>query len=374
MFVKNEKGITLISLVVTIVIMLVLAGVSIRYFINTSLIDRTINLNDKNMISSLVDEWNDRRAFIEIKGSIPATEMNYDNLKNIDLYLTEAYVNPDNETRYSEKLIQNTVLNDEYNNVIVIVDGKIRYIKGQATPQQEAVFKDLGIEAFDDDGSRWFSSVIDISGKTAAEDIGLHHHNIGDEEEQTTENTVTNTLPIHIDPSAVTRFVPFDKIVASKFEYKDTSGSGLLLDIDPQETENMKMTFSLSSDKLNGITTDMFIRIFPTVKVSQNLSDLKDISTAKIYAPANKNLRVTISNYSGLTYSNPNGLSAKILFFTKTGDQIGEADLAALNLHDGKDSFEYTTSFTQDVYGMVIKIPSLTKINGRVDLSISYEQ
>jgi len=118
----------------------------------------------------------------------------------------------------------------------------------------------------------------------------------------------------------------------------------------------------------------MFIRIFPTVKVSQNLSDLKDFSTAKIYAPANKNLRVTISNYKGLTYSNPNGLSAKILFFTKTGDQIGEADLAALNLHDGKDSFEYTTSFTQDVYGMVIKIPSLTKINGRVDLSISYEQ
>lgn len=374
MFVKNEKGITLISLVVTIIIMLVLAGVSVRYFVSTSLIDRTVNLNEKNMISSLVDEWNDRRAFIEIKGSIPTTEMNYDNLKNIDLYLTEAYDNPDNETRYSEKLIQNTVLNDEYNRVIVIVDGQIRYIKDQVTPQQEAVFKDLKIEAFDDDGSRWFSSVIDVSGKTVAEDIGLHHHSIGDEEEQTVENTTTNTIPTQIDPSSISHFIPFDKIVISKFEYKNTSGSGLLLDIDPQETENMKMTFKLSSDKLNGISTDMFIRIFPTVKVHQNLSDLKDFSSSKVFVPANKNLKVTISNYSGLTYSNPNGLSAKLFFFSKDGNQLGEADLASINLNDGNSSFEYTKSFTQDVYGIVIMIPSLTKINGRVDLSISYEQ
>ena len=374
MFIKNEKGITLISLVVTIIIMLVLAGVSIRYFISTSLIDRTINLNDKNMISALVDEWNNRRALIEVKGSIPTTEMNYDNLKNIDLYLTEAYDDPDNETRYSEKLIQNTVLKDEYNNVIVIVEGQIRYIKDQVTPQQEAVFKDLGIEGFDDDGSRWFSSVIDISGKSTVEDIGLHHHNIGDEEEEPVENTVTNTIPTQIDPSSISHFIPFDKIVASKFEYKNTSGSGLLLDIDPQETENMKMTFRLSSDKLNGISTDMFIRIFPTVKVHQNLSDLKDFSSSKVFVPANKNLKVTISNYSGLTYSNPNGLSAKLFFFSKDGNQLGEADLAAINLNDGNSSFEYTKSFTQDVYGIVIMIPSLTKINGRVDISISYEQ
>ena len=374
MFVKNEKGITLISLVVTIIIMLVLAGVSVRYFVSTSLIDRTVNLNEKNMISSLVDEWNDRRAFIEIKGSIPTTEMNYDNLKNIDLYLTEAYDNPDNETRYSEKLIQNTVLNDEYNRVIVIVDGQIRYIKDQVTPQQEAVFKDLKIEAFDDDGSRWFSSVIDVSGKTVAEDIGLHHHSIGDEEEQTVENTTTNTIPTQIDPSSISHFIPFDKIVISKFEYKNTSGSGLLLDIDPQETENMKMTFRLSSDKLNGISTDMFVRIFPTIKVHQNLSDVKDFSSSKVFIPANKNLKVTISNFNNMTYEQPNGQAPIMYFYSKDGNELGTADLTVLSLHGADNSYEYTRTFTQDVYGIVIKIPSLAKINGRVDLSISYEQ
>ena len=66
--VKNNKGLTIITLVITVIIMFIIAGVSIQVVIDSDIIDRANELDIKTEFSELSDEWNSRRAELQMKG------------------------------------------------------------------------------------------------------------------------------------------------------------------------------------------------------------------------------------------------------------------------------------------------------------------
>ena len=75
-FVRNEKGITLISLVITVIIILILAGVSLSGAIgNNSIITRAQEAIYKSDVKDLKDLWESKIADID------ASNLNFDALE-----------------------------------------------------------------------------------------------------------------------------------------------------------------------------------------------------------------------------------------------------------------------------------------------------
>ncbi len=74
--VKNNKGVTLITLVVTIIVILILVGVTFSYTVQDSIIDRSINAKFETEVAAILERWNMEKASQEMSGT-KLDDMNY---------------------------------------------------------------------------------------------------------------------------------------------------------------------------------------------------------------------------------------------------------------------------------------------------------
>ena len=114
--IKNEKGITMIVLVITVIIMFILIGVVMSTLVDTKLIKRATGIDYKAEFAELSEEWNTRRAELQMKG-ISDDDMNYPDLKTATIQV--------GETTLQEKLIRSTNLSEDLNDKIQVKGEKI---------------------------------------------------------------------------------------------------------------------------------------------------------------------------------------------------------------------------------------------------------
>ena len=91
---KNLKGITLVALVITIVILLILAGISISVITQTGLFEKVIQAKENNRIASIEEQLN----LWHINNEVDSYEDNK-NFKDIDDFTSDLV----NENLLSEK-------------------------------------------------------------------------------------------------------------------------------------------------------------------------------------------------------------------------------------------------------------------------------
>ena len=135
--IKNEKGITMIVLVITVIIMFILIGVVMSTLVDTKLIKRATGIDYKAEFAELSEEWNTRRAELQMKG-ISDDDMNYPDLKTATIQV--------GETTLQEKLIRSTNLSEDLNDEIQVKKGKLVYDKDDCTTEEAKYFKDEGLK------------------------------------------------------------------------------------------------------------------------------------------------------------------------------------------------------------------------------------
>lgn len=131
MNIRNNKGISMITLIVTIIILVIIAGVSIQMVINTDIIERAAELDIKTEFSELSDEWNSRRAELLMKG-LDDEEINYSNIKTATIVV--------GQTDLQERVIRTVEISDGLNAKIEIKKGKIVYKADMCTPEEIEFF------------------------------------------------------------------------------------------------------------------------------------------------------------------------------------------------------------------------------------------
>ena len=130
--VKNNKGLTIITLVITVIIMFIIAGVSIQVVIDSDIIDRANELDIKTEFSELSDEWNSRRAELQMKG-LSDSEINYSDIKTATIVV--------GQTDLQERIIRTVEISDELNSKLEIKKGKIVYKADKCTEEEIEFFK-----------------------------------------------------------------------------------------------------------------------------------------------------------------------------------------------------------------------------------------
>ena len=133
---RKSSGLTMIALVVTIIVMMIIFGVSFQSVVDTQLIKKTKSIEYKKEFSELSEEWNIRRAELQMKGYTD-DEINYTNLETATIEV--------GETGVYEKLIRNTVLSDNMNKMVQVKKGRLVYVKSQCSDEQIAYFKDENV-------------------------------------------------------------------------------------------------------------------------------------------------------------------------------------------------------------------------------------
>lgn len=135
--IKNENGLTMITLVITIIVMLIIIGVVVQTLVDTKLIDRAKGIDYKAEFAELSEEWNTRRAELQMKGVVDA-DMNYPDLKTATIQV--------GETTLQEKLIRATKLSDDMNDKIQVKNGRLVYSKDACTAEEIEYFKGEGLK------------------------------------------------------------------------------------------------------------------------------------------------------------------------------------------------------------------------------------
>ena len=130
--IKNDKGLTIITLVITIIIMFIIAWVSIQVVIDSEIIDRANELDIKTEFSELSDEWNSRRAELQMKG-LSDSEINYTDIKTATIIV--------GQTDLQERVIRTIEISDELNSKLEIKNGKIVYKADKCTEEEIEFFK-----------------------------------------------------------------------------------------------------------------------------------------------------------------------------------------------------------------------------------------
>ena len=125
--INGQKGMTMVALVVSIMVMLIIAGVSIRLVINTDIIGKAAELDVRTEFSELADEWNTRRAELNMR-NIPDDEINYSDIKNATIVI--------GQTDLQERVIRTVEISDTLNAKIEIKKGKIVYRADRCTPEE----------------------------------------------------------------------------------------------------------------------------------------------------------------------------------------------------------------------------------------------
>lgn len=129
---NNDKGVSLIMLVVTIIIMVILAGVTINTTLESGVIDKAEDLHIRTEFSELAEEWNTRRAELNMK-NVSDEDINYPNIKTATIII--------GETELQERVIRMVDISDELNRKIEIYKGLIVYKASECTEEEIEYFE-----------------------------------------------------------------------------------------------------------------------------------------------------------------------------------------------------------------------------------------
>ena len=129
---NSDKGISLIMLVVTIIIMVILAGITINTAIESGVIDRAEDLHIRTEFSELAEECNTRRAELNMK-NVDDFDINYPNIKAATIII--------GETELQERVIRMVDISDELNRKIEIYRGLIVYKASECTEEEIEYFE-----------------------------------------------------------------------------------------------------------------------------------------------------------------------------------------------------------------------------------------
>ena len=129
---NSDKGISLIMLVVTIIIMVILAGITINTTIDSGVVDRAEDLHIRTEFSELAEEWNTRRAELNMK-NVDDFDINYPNIKAATIII--------GETELQERVIRMVDISDELNRKIEIYRGLIVYKASECTEEEIEYFE-----------------------------------------------------------------------------------------------------------------------------------------------------------------------------------------------------------------------------------------
>lgn len=134
---KNESGLTMLTLVITIIIMLIIIGALVQTLVDTKLINRAKGIDYKAEFAELSEEWNTRRAELQMKG-VSDEDMDYPDLKTATIQV--------GETALQEKLIRSTNLSKDMNEKIQVKNGRLVYIKENCTVEEKEYFEGEGLK------------------------------------------------------------------------------------------------------------------------------------------------------------------------------------------------------------------------------------
>lgn len=146
LFKNNENGITLIALVITIIVLLILAGVTISMglFGDNGIITRAKEAKFKQEVSQYIEElqmYSTGKQLNDLQNdsSNPTVQM--------PRWADANYIQ-DSDTLDSTKTIKDVItsIKDEYIEKFLVLNGKLYIIRGTATERERKWAKDLGIE------------------------------------------------------------------------------------------------------------------------------------------------------------------------------------------------------------------------------------
>lgn len=130
---RKSNGLTIVTLVITIIIMMIILGVTVKTIVDTRLINRAKAIEYKKEFSELSEEWNTRRAELQMKG-FTDDELNYSNLSTATIEVGEAGI--------YEKLIRNTELSKDMIKMVQVKKGRLVYVKSACNDEQIKYFTD----------------------------------------------------------------------------------------------------------------------------------------------------------------------------------------------------------------------------------------
>ena len=165
---KNTKGITMIALIITIMVLLILAGTSINMAINTGIIEQSKNVSLTAEFGDVMEAWNARKAKLQMN-NVSKKDMNYSNLQ------TAEYTIPG--TNLKEKLIVGVNISDYLNSKIEIKYGEIVYRKRKCDKNEIKFFQEHDIKEYNELTSVIEDSRIDIKNivnKIQIDDGSIH--------------------------------------------------------------------------------------------------------------------------------------------------------------------------------------------------------
>lgn len=122
--IKSDKGVTLVALVITIIVLLVLAAVSLGAIADDGILENAVAAKLETEVASIVEHWHMERADKEIRDISPST-MNYT--------LREA--------------LPNYEISDDLNKKLKIKNGNIVYIPAECTDDEEKALERMQIFA-----------------------------------------------------------------------------------------------------------------------------------------------------------------------------------------------------------------------------------
>lgn len=124
-YIKSENGITIVALVITIIVMLLLAGVTLNYTLNNGILTKAVSAKFESEVAAVIEKWNLERAAKELK-DIPYTSINYNTI---------------------EEALPNYNVPESLKSKLKIVSGNIVYIPSEFSEEERNVLESLKIFA-----------------------------------------------------------------------------------------------------------------------------------------------------------------------------------------------------------------------------------
>ena len=148
---KKQNGITLIALIITIIVMLILVGVTINFALNGGIIDKAKEASIQMEIATIQEQLMLKKAEIlaDNMGSVPAEGYGLTSISDLD-GLSESTVN-----KYNSKLT-------------ISSDGTLYYLEDKVTGEEKVYFENAGIKAYQGQAEtiEYYSMSFQEGGKT----------------------------------------------------------------------------------------------------------------------------------------------------------------------------------------------------------------
>ena len=137
MNIKSDRGLSLITLVITAIVGVIIAGATFNILRESDVVDNAESLELRRTLSEVSEEWNMRKAKFEMDG-IDLSTITYFDIKTATISV--------GETNFQEKLI-NCEISDEINEKMKIISGELVYVSKKCTEEDLKVFKEQGIRS-----------------------------------------------------------------------------------------------------------------------------------------------------------------------------------------------------------------------------------